>query len=72
MYTRSMFGTADMGAQGELLNEVARLVDAGKVRTTLTERMAPIDAANLRPAHALSESGSAIGKIVLEGFTAAS
>lgn len=72
MYTRSMFGTADMGAQGELLNEVARLVDAGKVRTTLTERMAPIDAANLRRAHALSESGSAIGKIVLEGFTAAS
>lgn len=68
MYTRSMFGTADMGAQGELLNEVARLVDAGKVRTTLTERMTPIDAANLRRAHALSESGSTRGKIVLEGF----
>lgn len=68
MFTRSIFGTADMIAQHELLNEVSALVDAGKLRTTLGEHFGRIDAANLRRAHALLESGKAKGKIVLEGF----
>jgi NADPH:quinone reductase len=68
MFTRSTFQTADMGAQGELLNEVARMVDAGTIRTTLGENFGPINAANLKRAHALIESGRARGKIVLEGF----
>jgi NADPH2:quinone reductase len=72
MFTRSTFETADMAGQGELLNEVARLVDAGEIRTTLAEIFGPINAANLRRAHALIESGRAKGKIVLEGFDAAS
>jgi zinc-binding alcohol dehydrogenase family protein len=68
MFTRSMFATADIAEQGKLLNEVARLVDAGTLRTTLGENFGRIDAANLRRAHALIESGRAKGKIVLEGF----
>jgi NADPH:quinone reductase len=68
MFTRSHFDTADMAEQGKLLNEVARLIDAGKLRTTLTERYAPIDAANLKRVHTRIESGKARGKIVLEGF----
>ncbi len=68
MFTRPIFGTADMTAQGELLKEVSRLVDAGTLRTTMTERMTPIDAANLRRAHKTSESGTAKGKIVLESI----
>jgi NADPH:quinone reductase len=68
MFTRSIFGTADMIAQHELLNEVSALVDAGKLQTTLGEHFGRIDAANLRRAHALLESGKAKGKIVLEGF----
>jgi NADPH:quinone reductase-like Zn-dependent oxidoreductase len=68
MFTRSMFATADMDAQGHLLNEVARLVDAGTLKTTLAESFGPISAANLRRAHALIESGRAKGKIVLEGW----
>ncbi|MEG9529274.1 MAG: zinc-binding alcohol dehydrogenase family protein [Hyphomicrobiales bacterium] len=68
MFTRSMFATADIAAQGALLDEVARLVDAGRLRTTLGEHYGRIDAANLRRAHALIESGRAKGKIVLEGF----
>ncbi|MGB3423617.1 MAG: zinc-binding alcohol dehydrogenase family protein [Castellaniella sp.] len=68
MYTRSMFETEDIAAQGRLLDEVARLVDAGRLRTTLTETLRPINAANLRTAHTLLESGHARGKIVLEGF----
>jgi len=69
MFTRPMFKTADMAAQGALLNEVARLVDAGTLRTTMGENFGPINAANLRRAHALIESGRARGKIVLEGFS---
>lgn len=68
MFTRPMFGTVDIAAQGALLDEVARLVDRGALRTTLAEHFGPITAANLRRAHALLESGRAKGKIVLEGF----
>lgn len=68
MFTRSIFNTADVGEQGELLNEVSRLVDAGTLRSTMTERHSPIDAVNLKRVHALIESGTTRGKIVLEGF----
>ncbi len=68
MFTRSLFHTADMAEQGKLLDEVARLVDAGTVRTTLAEHFGRIDAANLRRAHARVESHTAKGKIVLESF----
>lgn len=71
MFTRPMFETADMDAQGKLLDEVARLVDAGSLRTTLGEHYGAINAANLRRAHGLLESGRAKGKIVLEGFAKA-
>ncbi|MBC7883789.1 MAG: zinc-binding dehydrogenase, partial [Anaerolineae bacterium] len=71
MFTRSMFDTADVAEQGALLNEVSRLVDAGTLRTTMTERHTPINAANLKKVHALIESGSTRGKIVLEGFSCA-
>jgi len=68
MFARSLHRTADMQAQGELLAEVSRLVDAGTIRTTLTETFGRIDVANLKRAHALVESNRARGKIVLEGF----
>jgi len=68
MFTRSTYDTADVAEQGVLLNEVSRLVDQGAIRTTLAERFGAINAANLRRAHALSESGRAIGKIALAGF----
>ena len=68
MFTRPMFETADMAQQHALLNEVSRLVDHGTLRTTLGEVIRPISAANLRRAHAQIESGSTVGKIVLEGW----
>ncbi|AZD06168.1 Bifunctional protein: zinc-containing alcohol dehydrogenase [Pseudomonas chlororaphis] len=68
MYTRSLFETADMQEQHNLLNRVAELIDAGTLKTTLGEHFGTINAANLRRAHALLESGKAKGKIVLEGF----
>lgn len=68
MFTRSMFETPDIAEQGRLLGEVSRLVDEGTIRTTLAENFGPINAQNLKRAHALIESGRARGKITLEGF----
>lgn len=68
MFTRSMFQTSDIGRQGEILREVARWVDAGKVRTTLTQVIEGINAENLRTAHQQIERGEMIGKLVLEGW----
>jgi len=51
-----------------LLTQVARLADAGTLRTTMTEHVAGINAANLKRVHAQVESGTTRGKIVLEGF----
>lgn len=68
MFTRSLFDTPDMAEQGKLLNEVAALVEAGRIRSTATEVAGKIDAATLRAVHTRIESGSARGKIVLEGF----
>jgi len=68
MYTRSMFQTDDIEAQHVLLNRVADGVDAGELVTTRNREMGTINAANLKLAHAFQESGTAIGKTVLEGF----
>ncbi len=68
MFARSLYGTADMIAQHDLLDEVSALADAGSLRTTLTHNLGTINAANLKKAHAMIESGSSIGKVVLEGF----
>ena len=68
MFTRSLFDTPDMAEQGKLLNEVAALVDSGRIRSTATKVAGKIDAASLRAVHAQIESGSTRGKIVLQGF----
>ena len=68
MFTRPLFGTADMIAQHRLLSEAAELVDAGVIRTTFGEHFGCTNAENLKRAHALIEGGKAKGKIVLEGF----
>ena len=68
MFTRSLFETPDMEKQGELLREVSSLVDEGKIRTTLSEVLGPIDAKHLSMAHQKIETGSTKGKVVLEGF----
>jgi NADPH2:quinone reductase len=68
MFTRSSFQTPDMIGQHNLLNDVADLVDKGVLRTTLGESFGTINAANLKRAHALLESGKSRGKIVMEGW----
>ncbi|MEH2543120.1 zinc-binding alcohol dehydrogenase family protein [Bradyrhizobium sp. AZCC 1699] len=68
MFTRSSFQTPDMIAQHHLLNDVSDLLDKGVLRTTLDQTFGTINAANLKRAHALLESGKSRGKIVLEGW----
>ena len=69
MFARSMFQADDMDAQSQLLNRVADLVDQGKLVTTANENAGALNEANLRSALEMQQSGTAIGKIVLEGFS---
>lgn len=68
MFTRSMFQTADMQEQGRLLSQMSDLVDQGLIQSTLGKHLGIINANNLKAAHTELEAGTAIGKIVLEGF----
>jgi NADPH2:quinone reductase len=68
MFARPRFKTPDMVEQHRLLNRTASLIDAGELRTTHTETLGPINAANLREAHRRLESGTTIGKLVLAGW----
>jgi NADPH2:quinone reductase len=69
MFTRPRFKTPDMIEQHRLLTRVAELIDAGRIRGTLRETLRPINAANLRAAHAKLESGTMIGKLVVAGWS---
>jgi zinc-binding alcohol dehydrogenase family protein len=68
MFTRSLYETQDMINQHHLLNRISDLIDQGILKTTVGEHFGAINAANMRRAHALVESGKARGKLVLEGF----
>lgn len=68
MFARSIFATPDITEQHKLLNDVAGLLESGKVRHTLTRHLGRITAANLLTGHALVESGTMIGKAVAEGW----
>lgn len=70
MFTRSLFDTPDVAEQGRLLDAVAELVDTGAIRTTATDTLSPINAANLIEVHRRIESATTRGKIVLEGWEA--
>ena len=68
MFARAMHKTPDRIKQHESLNYVADRIDDGTLKTTLNETISPINASNLKKAHALIEQGNAIGKVVLEGW----
>ncbi|OLR92660.1 zinc-binding alcohol dehydrogenase family protein [Actinokineospora bangkokensis] len=67
MFTRPLHDP-ESTAQRELLDEVARLVDAGTLRTTLTQRLGPISPDTLRAAHRAVEGSGMVGKVVVEGW----
>jgi len=65
MFTRSMFKTADMIKQHELLNAIAELIDAGKIKTTLNSPYGKLSTDSIMAVHRQLEEGASIGKIVL-------
>lgn len=68
MFARSMFNAVDMQEQSRLLNQLAELIDTGHLQTTIGKNLGVINAENLRTAHQELESGTSIGKLVLQGF----
>ena len=66
--TKIQFRTADRGRQGEILERLAELVEAGEVQGTASTRLEPISPENLARAHAQLEGGRTLGKIVLAGW----
>lgn len=66
VYTRSMYQTADMARQGEILNEVAKLVDAGEVESALSETFHGLSVESISKAHEKVLEGHMRGKVVVE------
>lgn len=65
MFTRPLLGTADIARQGEILAEIARLVDEGRLRSTRTRTIAGLTPETLAEAHAALASGRMVGKLVI-------
>ncbi|CAH4007117.1 zinc-type alcohol dehydrogenase-like protein SERP1785 [Pieris brassicae] len=68
MFTRIVYNTDDKCRHTEILEEVSKMLDNGKLKSTLTKVIAPINAVNIREAHRLIEENKTVGKIVLSGF----
>ena len=65
MFARARFQTADMARQGEILEQLSAWVDQGIIRHSMTGHGGSVSVETLRKAHALMESGTAVGKWVL-------
>lgn len=65
MYTRSMYQTADMARQGEILNEVAKLAEAGEVESALSETFHGLSVESITDAHRKVLEGHMRGKVVV-------
>lgn len=68
MFTKSMFQTPDLHTQGELLSQLAQLVEHNQIKSTIQTILSPINADNVRQAHELLEHGHHHGKIVITDF----
>jgi len=65
MYTRSMYNTPDIARQGEILEATAKLLDAGKITTTLNKTLQGLSVETLTEAHQLVLEGHMRGKVVM-------
>lgn len=65
MFTRSMFTTPDIAQQGEILKQMAQLLDEGKLTTTLSETLQGLTVETLTAAHAKLREGHMQGKLVI-------
>lgn len=65
MFTKSLF-EYELESQGEILREVAALVDAGKLKTTLSTRLDGLSASHVEDAHRTLREARGIGKTVID------
>lgn len=65
MFTRSMFETPDMGAQGEILNKISDMVDRGQFKGVTDRVLEGLRAETIMEGHRLVEKGRTTGKIVV-------
>jgi NADPH:quinone reductase len=65
MFMRPAERRPDMALQGRWLAEIAALVEAGKIRSTMTDCLDGLSAKTVREAHRRIESGTTIGKIAM-------
>jgi NADPH:quinone reductase-like Zn-dependent oxidoreductase len=65
MYTRSLYGTDDMGRQRDILNRIADMVESGLIRSTLTRCLGPLSTTTAASAHEILENRTMIGKLVM-------
>jgi NADPH2:quinone reductase len=54
--------------QQHLLDRIADWIDGGQIKGIRRETLQPINAANLKKAHAKLETGTMIGKLTLKGW----
>lgn len=65
MFTKVLYGY-DLESQGKILAEVARLVEAGSLRSTAQTRLVGMNPDNVGRAQRTITAGHAIGKLVIE------
>ncbi|WP_252736139.1 zinc-binding alcohol dehydrogenase family protein [Aestuariibacter sp. A3R04] len=65
MFTRSLFNTDDIQQQQSILFQVANLIDAGRIKSTLTTSLEGLSAQTFKEAHGVLETGKSIGKLAI-------
>lgn len=68
MFARSLHQTPDMIQQHHILTEIARLVEAGQMRSPLTETLGAMTVETLLEGHRRLQSGATIGKVALDAI----
>ncbi len=66
MFTRSLFNTEDIQKQQDILFQAANLIDAGRIKTTLTSTLNGFSVDTLKDAHQRIESSASIGKTAIK------
>ncbi|OED63011.1 NADPH:quinone reductase [Vibrio tasmaniensis ZS-17] len=66
MFTRSLFNTEDIQKQQDILFQAANLIDAGRIKTTLTTTINGFSVDTIKDAHQRIESSASIGKTAIK------
>ncbi len=66
MFAKSYYGTEDLVSQHENLEKIAKLLDEGKLKSTMTKELHPMNVENIKKAHQLVESQKMMGKVVVK------